>query len=426
MKWLAIILCFAVSPRVLGRELSYEEATSIALENNVDLRALRLQSISFREKSRQALSPNSPVLSLSRNDLPGLDPNETPGNEQYTIAYTLGFPGKAFLQSASFKHLGEAAREDAYGKEIELMAQIFNNMAGQQANHQLGEMLQGEIKKAKDLIRLQETRYSLGQGSQADILNAKVALSKLQQDELNNRNEYISLENDFYNLLGNPAESSLQAKSNGEPVYPNKIPGINALRDLMEKNKPGIKSADSQVGSSESLVSAASLQALPDVQLSLGMNNYKIPAAAPIAGLTRDYNMGISVTLPIFFPINEWSGIRAARADRDVAQARRDSIRFTSRSELISTYTNFHSSRLSLEQMQSVVIPAAHASYQLTLSSYSRGKVDYLRLADARSTFIQAEKDLNAKKRQLAQAFYQLIQNVGCDFTKQEGPHACQ
>jgi outer membrane protein TolC len=387
--WVFILLFpttgFAAQPPV-----SFPQAVEIALENNFDLRALRLQNNSLREKSRQALSPNSPTLSYMKNDLPGLDPSNTPANEQMTLSYTLGVPGKAFAQASSMRHQAEASREDAFGKEIELMAAIFNNMYGQISNQELEKILLEEIKKAGDLIKLQETRYSVGQGLQADILNARVALSRLQQDELTNRNEKLSLENQFSNLLGKAPIDCPQPLLTETHFIPERIQGLESLANVMFKSRPSLHSAELSAAAAESQVTAAELQALPDFQLSAGMNDYKISGAAPVQGLTRSYNVGITVTLPLFFPINELTGIRAAKADLETARAKSELGRASARIDLITNYTNFTSSQFSIDQMIKVVIPAARASYELTLSTYARGKSDYLRLADARGTFIQA------------------------------------
>lgn len=405
--------------------LSFEEAVDLALNGNYELRALRMQTRSLREKARQALSPSNPALSISHNDLPALDPSMTPVSEQISISYTLGFPGKAFAQSAALRSQAESSREDAFGKEIDLMAAIFNNMYAQRANAELEKILTEEIAKATDLIKLQQTRYSLGQGLQADIMNAKVALSKLQQDELNNRNEKISLRNELLSLLGHPSENEYEPNVDGDRFIAYSAPGLEELADLMLRRRPSIHSAEKQLDASEHLVRYAELQPFPDFQFTASMNDYKVSSAAPIQGMSRDYSLGISVTIPLFFPINELTGIRAAIADQETAQAKLNMVRAAARSDLIAARSNFVSNQFSLDQLVRVVIPAARASYELTLSTYARGKSDYMRLADARSTFIQVEKDLNARHRQAAQAFFQLIQVVGCDFTKNGGAHAC-
>jgi len=71
------------------------------------------------------------------------------------------------------------------------------------------------------------------------------------------------------------------------------------------------------------------------------------------------------------------------------------------------------------------VVPAAKASYDLTLLTYSLGKADFFQLDVSRKAWFDSQKDLLTKKQSVAQFYNQFISEVGCDFSKSEGPHAC-
>ena len=60
-------------------------------------------------------------------------------------------------------------------------------------------------------------------------------------------------------------------------------------------------------------------KAAAENQLSGALNVYNIPSAQPSPGLTRDYSVGLAVTIPVFFPFNELSSIQAAARTRDAA-----------------------------------------------------------------------------------------------------------
>lgn len=419
---MVLVICYCYS--VSAKELDFVEATKMALENNNDLKSLRAQSSSFKYKSAQSMAPNSPSVAYQKNDISGFDPGAQASSETITLNYTLNFPGKSLNQSSSFKHQAESLREDSLAKEIELMSLLYVNMSSQYANEELIKVLTEEIKKSKDIIQIQEKKYSTGQVSQVDILNSRVTLAKIEQDLLTVRNEQSLLQNDFLNLLGRP-EENYTAKKIEFSTQNFKILTVAELTEFMNKNKPALKSAQAQIESLKSSLNYASMQALPDFQFSAGVTQWNRPNAAPISGLTRDYNFGVSISIPLFFPMNELQGVNSAKADLQASEDKSKAVLAQATSDLINAHTSFQSSTTELDKMLKVVLPAAKASYQLTLSSYSMGKTDFLRLSESRSNYIQAQKDIITKKRSINQTYVQLLQIVGCDFERKEGPHAC-
>src|ERR1700722_1568585 len=92
-----ILLSFCCSARLANAEpelhyLNYDEAVQIALHDNFDLLALRNQEESFKLRSSPALSPQDPVFSFTKNDIPGFSLTERPAQTVYGINWTLGFP----------------------------------------------------------------------------------------------------------------------------------------------------------------------------------------------------------------------------------------------------------------------------------------------------------------------------------------------
>lgn len=155
------------------------------------------------------------------------------------------------------------------------------------------------------------------------------------------------------------------------------------------------------------------------------MNLYHLPSAQPVVGVSRDYTVGLALSVPIFFPLNELSGIHAALRDRDAAELQEEAQKTSAVGDLQLAYIKFEAAERQRANLERIVIPAAKASYDLTIKSYSMGRADYLRLNDTRSNWIQSQKDDLNLLLTSAQLYNQITQQVGCDFSRQEGPHAC-
>ena len=111
--------------------------------------------------------------------------------------------------------------------------------------------------------------------------------------------------------------------------------------------------------------------------------------------------------------------------DRDVARAQEDSARLQAISDLKSAYSHSQAVAREISNLNDLVVPTAKSAYDLMLVTFSMGKTDYFRLNEARTTYIESQKTLLTKKSDAEQNFQQLVQQVGCDFSKAEGPYAC-
>jgi outer membrane protein TolC len=172
-------------------------------------------------------------------------------------------------------------------------------------------------------------------------------------------------------------------------------------------------------------VTNASLQALPDLQLTGAINQW-LPAGAPNPGVNRDYTLGIGIVVPIFFPFNELQGIHAAQKNRDAAENQFASQQLQATSLLQTAYTSLNAIIKDLDTSERLVVPAAKESFDLTLLTYGLGKADYLIVNQSRQAWHEAMRDMMNKRQNAAQLYNQLIIQLGCDIAKTEGPHACQ
>jgi cobalt-zinc-cadmium efflux system outer membrane protein len=419
------ILLSSVVAKAEVISITFEDAARLTLRGNPDLVGLRMQEESLKYRSRQALSPNNPVLSLNKNDIPGLAPFSQGASTVYGVAMTLGFPGKALAQSAQQEHLADSAREQALAKEIELLVSLSNVYIQLTANAKLRKILEEEYQKIQDVVRLIEKKYSLAQVSQVDLLNSRVAMQTLAHQIIVAEDDKKILLTLFRNIIRRPGESNLL------PVVPDAIDvpelkfSFDELSVILLKNRHILKSAEFQKQAAGSALALASLAPFPDFQLSGAMNIYHLPAAQPIPDVSRDYSFGVGVAVPIFFPINELSGIHAANRDRDAAERQLESQRFSALADLESAVIKFETNERQKRDLVQLVLPAAKASYELTLKSYSLGRADYLRLNDARQNWINSQKDYLDKLSNGAQLYNHITQQVGCDLARREGPHAC-
>ncbi len=408
-----------------AEELDFYKAAQVALENNPDLKSLRYQNEALKFRSDQSLAPNNPTISYTKNNVSNLALGSAGASESYTLGYTLGFPGKAIQQSRITDKKALALHEDILSKEIDILLALSNNFVGLSANRKLIFLLEEEQKKSSDVLKITEKKYSLGQLSQVDVLNSKVFIANLEHEILIARSEKETLMNQFLSYIKEKDVTRFRPKIPDEIEVPEMMLTPEALAEVMTRNRHSLKSAQYTTLASDLSVSNALMAALPDFQFSVGINSYNLPSATPVANQFRDYNFGVTISIPLFFQLSELTGYRAAKRDYLSAQSNEDSLRLNALLDLRTNYSKYKSARSLYDNSLGLVLPAVKASYDLTLRSYMLGKADYLRLTDARQSWMQAQKDSLGHLVEMASSYNQITQLVGCDLSARKTPHGC-
>ncbi len=406
--------------------LTYDEAVQIALHDNFDLLVIRNQEESFKLRSAQALSPQNPIFTYSKSDIPGLSLSEQSAQVTYQVAWTIGFPGKALSQSAAVRHQAEAASQQAVAQEINIMTALSNNFVSFAVNNAFYKFLLQEQKRDHELMKLLEKRFSASQAAKVDLLNAQVTTQQIAQSILQNRNDYEVLLTQFRQIIRKPEDNTLRPQFPEEIVVPSVKQSYEELIRIMMRNNQALNASRKLVESSDALVTNASLQPFPDFQLTAAVNKWTSQAAPNGPDVLRDYSVGLGLAIPIFFPFNELTGMHAAQHDRIVTENQYNSQQLQMISSLQTLYTSLKATLKDLEASEKLVVPAAKASFDLTLLTYGMGKADYFAVNQSRTILHGAMKDMLTKRQNIAQFYNQLIAQMGCDIGKTEGPNVCK
>lgn len=414
-----------IAPVAELQYLNYEDAVRIALNDNVDLLALRNQEESLKFQSKQALSPNEPTVSLQRVDIPGLSLTQRPAVTIYQLNWTLGFPGKALSNSASIRNLAVSTSEQARAQEITIMTSLSNSYVTFATNQSFYRFLLEEQQKDKDLERLIEKKFAASQASKVDLLNASVATQQIAQALVQNRNDYAVQLTQFRQIIRRPMDKTLLPRIPDNFVIPDIKRPFEELIPVMLKNNHAVAAAQSTLASQSALHTNAMLQALPDLQFTAGINQW-LPGPAPNPTTPRDYTLGLAIVVPIFYPFNELQGVHAAGKNLAAAENQLTSQQLQAISGLQTAYTSLKATLKDLEMSEKLVVPAAKASYDLTLLTYGLGKADYFMLNQSRRSWHDSLRDVFTKRQSAAQFYNQLIAQMGCDIARTEGPNVCK
>lgn len=239
----------------------------------------------------------------------------------------------------------------------------------------------------EQFLQLSETRYAVGQASQADVLKAQTQLSRMDDELLRLAREREAVEADLARALGRPpAPLALQ-------------PGLPPLRDA-ELSPPALE-ADA-IEQRPQLLALQRIVERSDKALQLARKDYYPDFDVRFSFGQRENALNgtpredmVSLTVAINLPVWRASKLdpRAAEAAamreqaQQMYQAQRDELHARLRQQRAAAEQSLRSARLS----ETGILPQARLAVEAALAAYKVNRVEFLSLLDSQMTVFNFE-----------------------------------
>ena len=276
------------------------------------------------------------------------------------------YPGKRGLRAQVANQEAEARRFQADSSRRGVLAQlkaIYFRLAYLQ---ETWEILQRNDDVLRDLEKIAESRYSVGQGNQQEVLKAQLQHTKILQEIAMHHREVGQRQAELKQLL-NRVQNSPDVRT--VPLTLRRIPNTAAqLLELAKQQNPDIQEQQQMVKQSESRVELSRAEFRPDfnVQYMWQHNN----------GNTRDYYMA---TFGLNLPNRGRRKAELAQAEANREGARR-MLDAEQQRRLAEGQKQFVVAETSVEQLKIYkegLIPQSEATLRSAQAAYQSGKLDF-------------------------------------------------
>lgn len=263
-------------------------------------------------------------------------------------------------------------------------------------------------REALDAARL---RYRVGAATLADELQARTAYAQARLARQQAGGTARIARGTLANALGLPADTPLRLAppAAGEPTAQDRR-NVRALIARAEAARPDLAAAEARVRAAGAAVRQARALGLPSLSL-VGGGGY---AYSDVLNDTRNWNIGLSLRIPLFTGFSTTYQVEAARADLENRRAQRNRLRNQIALDVWRAYQNLETARDTLASSR-VLLTSARESAKVALGRYRAGAgtiVDLLSaqasLANARQQGVQARYDWYIGRAALAQALGRL------------------
>lgn len=410
----AVVLAQSKIPYAGADTLTLEQCVQIALKHNPSIRVAEggvESSESNLELARSGLMPqisaqatitrNGGTFILGKNVLTGFYDNYTTGFQAQQLIFDFGktitkVSGSADIVDASDQDLRSASEDVVVNTYIA----YFNYLAAERVRQVDSETVQ----QAEDHLKQAQAFFKAGTAPQYDVVNAEVTVANANVNLIQAENNLKITRVQLENAIGQKLPDNFALSDILEVSYVN-IDMQTAINTAV-KNRPELLSSQAQVEASKQFLASAWTTNLPNISAAGGYNWRNLTPQPLYSG----WNVGVTLSLPIFQGFALDAGIDQAKANLESAEASNDLV-------IQSLYLDVQQQEFAVQeaiesiQASKKLVEQADEALRLAVGSYNAGIGTALEttdaqvaLANARITYIQSLYNYNVSYAKLERA----------------------
>ena len=391
LYWIAIVLVvilFSSPAQPETSRLNVEELVKEAMQNNPEILAAQKKWEVFKAKVPQASALEDPMLGFGIINLPTnfSFKDEDMTMKEISISQKFPFPGKRPLMKEMAEKEAQAVSAEISGKVHQIIRDIKAAYYELSHVYRTGEVTQRNKKILEDFAKIAETRYSVGEGIQQDVLKAHVEVSKMVDELLMLDQRKRALEAKLNSLLNQPPETPL-----GEPeeVVFRKLPlTTEDLQKMAIEMNPTLKGMKKMIEAKEKALALAKREYYPDLNFRFAYgqrdNSPEMKRRDMLTGM-------VEVNIPIFYKSKQDQKVAEAQAEVQAAEAQYRAMKNEILFMIADMGSMIHRSERQLELYWTGIIPQASLQINSSLSAYRVNKADFMTLLDSQMTLFKYE-----------------------------------
>ena len=373
-----------------ARDPQLQELIAEAVRNNPEIRAAGNERLAAQHRVLPAGALDDPMLEAGVINAPLR--SQTFRREDMTmkmlgLSQKIPFPGKLDLRQEVAAKDSESvahAYQETVNRVIRDVRAAYFELAFVAESARLVDKNKQVLEQ---FLKISESRYSVGQGSQADVLKAQTQLSRMNDELIKLGRERRTIAAELTRVLGRPFDAV-----DPVPVTLQRREAPLQFETLMEtalRERPQLLALRSLVERSGKAIELARKDYYPDfdVKFSYGQRD------STLDGMRRDDLVGVTVAinLPVRRESKRDPRVAEAIAMRDQAtdlyQAQRNEVASKLRQQLAIADQSLASARL----YETGILPQARLAVESSLAAYRVNRVDFLTLLDNQMTVLNYE-----------------------------------
>ncbi|MBI2959724.1 MAG: TolC family protein [Betaproteobacteria bacterium] len=367
-----------------------QELIDEALKNNPEITAAAHERDAARHRISPAGALEDPMLEAGFVNLPTDTWRfnaEDMTMKMLGVAQKLPYPGKrALRQDVAAKNAESAAfgYSETVSRVIRAVKVAYYDLALVDRSI---ELVQKNKLLVEQLLRIAEGRYSVGQGSQADVLKAQTQLAKMEEELVRMGRERRTMEADLAMALGRGVASApLRAAM---PRLEEADLKLEELHEAALRQRPQLRGLQSLIEKNQKALDLARKEYYPDFDLrfSYGQRD-KMPDGTPRPDMI---SLTVAINLPIWQKNKLDPMVAEAQSMREAALSMYGAQKNELLAKLRQQVAIAEQSRESARLFETGILAQARLALESALAAYRVNRADFPMLLDAQMSVLTYE-----------------------------------
>lgn len=364
--------------------------------------AARAAAQAAAERVGPARRPPDPELqfALMNREIPGFGLSDPLGMNQIQLTQMIPIAGKVGLAADVERARAAAAAaqaDDALWAERSRAAMAFYELYT--ADHSI-RIMQESQRLLRDLVRITETMYAVGDAGQADVLRAQVELARMAEELVRMEAMRSSAAGRLNAIVDNPVDRPVPPPM--EPRWEGELPPTDSLLALALA-RPMLLAGAATVSAAGAGERLAGREIWPDLEVGLQYGWRPMED-----GTEHMVSVMLGLRLPIWAGSRQGSMRREATAMREMATADLQAMEAETRGRVSELVAAVGRARRLRALYRRTVLPQAEATFSSALAAYRVGGVDFMTLLDAQMSVNRYQQAAIAATAELGQAIAEL------------------
>ena len=383
-----ILVPFSSSAQSERPQLNVDQLVEEAIQNNLEILAVRKRWEVFKEKIPQAYALEDPMFSFGIINLPTnfSFKDEDMTMKEFSISQKVPFPGKRPLMREMASKEAEAVSTEIQSKMHQIIKDVKTAYYDLSHVYRTTEVAHRNKKILEDFAKIAETRYAVGEGIQQDVFKAHVEVSKMVAELLMLSQRKKALGAKLNTLLNRPPETPM-----GEPeevIFRKFSFTLEELQKMALEMNPTLKGMKKMIEAKEKAHALAKREYYPDFKFLFAYgqrdNGPDMKRRDMLTGM-------MEVNIPIFYKSKQDRKVAETKAEILVIEAQYRAMK----NEVFFMITDMASmvqrSERQLELYKTGIIPQTSLQINSAISAYRVNKADFMTLLDSQMTLYKYE-----------------------------------
>ena len=302
----------------------------------------------------------------------------------FMASQTIPFPGKPALR-------GELAGVEVTQRQLaverlrlDTIADVRRAYLALQLARVRVELLDQRLALLRQAEATAESRYESGSGAQADVLRARLEVSRVEQQRVTRVAEAEVQQQGLNRLCGQPVASTVESVAFAQLAFP-EVPEERAVLERFEQASPELLSSRASIHGAERARELSQRQYFPDVSVGAGL--------MVRGSLEPMWNVTLGVPLPVFAAMKQSREAAAANAGLTAANSNVETVRQLMALRVAQQLTSWRALAKVWSAYQHQLLAEAAAATDSTLAQYRTGLVPFAAVLEASTASLELQDE---------------------------------